>query len=42
VLDCVHEHKLYLRPEKCEFEQTRIEYHIILTSETLLMNQCFL
>jgi hypothetical protein len=26
VLDCMHEHKLYLQPEKCEFEQTRIEY----------------
>jgi hypothetical protein len=26
VLDCMREHKLYLRPEKCEFEKTRIEY----------------
>jgi hypothetical protein len=26
VLDCMHEHKLYLRPEKCEFEKTKIEY----------------
>jgi hypothetical protein len=26
VLDRMCKHKLYLRPEKCEFEQTRIEY----------------
>jgi hypothetical protein len=26
VLDRMHEHKLYLQLEKCEFEQTRIEY----------------
>jgi hypothetical protein len=26
VLDCMREHKLYLRPEKCEFEKTKIEY----------------
>jgi hypothetical protein len=26
VLDRMREHKLYLRPEKCEFEKTRIEY----------------
>jgi hypothetical protein len=26
VLDHMHEHKIYLRPEKCEFEKTRIEY----------------
>jgi hypothetical protein len=26
VLDRMRKHKLYLRPEKCEFEQTRIEY----------------
>jgi hypothetical protein len=25
VLDRMHEHKLYLRPEKCEFEKSRIE-----------------
>jgi hypothetical protein len=25
VLDRMREHKLYLRPEKCEFEKTRIE-----------------
>jgi hypothetical protein len=24
VLDCMCKHKLYLWPEKCEFEQTRI------------------
>jgi hypothetical protein len=26
VLDCMHEHKLYLQPEKCNFEKTKIEY----------------
>jgi hypothetical protein len=26
VLDRMREHKLYLWPEKCEFERTRIEY----------------
>jgi hypothetical protein len=26
VLDCMREHKLYLWPEKCEFENTKIEY----------------
>jgi hypothetical protein len=26
VLDCMREHKLYLQPEKCEFEKTKIEY----------------
>jgi hypothetical protein len=25
VLDHMHEHKLYLQPEKCEFEKTKIE-----------------
>jgi hypothetical protein len=30
VLDCMHEHKLYLRPEKCEFEKVRIEYLSII------------
>jgi hypothetical protein len=28
VLDRMRKHKLYLRPEKCEFEKTRIEYHL--------------
>jgi hypothetical protein len=32
VLDCMHEHKLYLQPEKCEFEWTRIEYLGIIIS----------
>jgi hypothetical protein len=32
VLDHMHEHKLYLRPEKCEFEKTRIEYFGIIIS----------
>jgi hypothetical protein len=26
ILDCMREHKLYLWPEKCEFERTKIEY----------------
>jgi hypothetical protein len=32
VLDCMHEHKLYLWPEKCEFEKTRIEYLGVIIS----------
>jgi hypothetical protein len=28
----MREHKLYLWPEKCEFEQTRIEYLSIIIS----------
>jgi hypothetical protein len=32
VLDRMHEHKLYLRPEKCEFEKTRIEYLGVIIS----------
>jgi hypothetical protein len=32
VLDRMHEHKLYLQPEKCEFEQTRIEYLGVIIS----------
>jgi hypothetical protein len=32
VLDRMREHKLYLRPEKCEFEKTRIEYLGIIIS----------
>jgi hypothetical protein len=32
VLDRMCEHKLYLRPEKCEFEQTRIEYLSVIIS----------
>jgi hypothetical protein len=32
VLDRMCEHKLYLRPEKCEFEQTRIEYLGVIIS----------
>jgi hypothetical protein len=31
VLDRMHEHKLYLQPEKCEFEKTKIEYPGIIT-----------
>jgi hypothetical protein len=32
VLDCMREHKLYLRPEKCEFKKTRIEYLGVIIS----------
>jgi hypothetical protein len=32
VLDRMHEHKLYLRPEKCEFEKTRIKYLGVIIS----------
>jgi hypothetical protein len=32
VLDRMREHKLYLRPEKCEFEKTRIEYLSVIIS----------
>jgi hypothetical protein len=32
VLDCMCEHKLYLQPEKYEFEKTRIEYLGIIIS----------
>jgi hypothetical protein len=32
VLDCMCKHKLYLRPEKYEFEQTRIEYLSVIIS----------
>jgi hypothetical protein len=32
VLDCMREHKLYLRPEKCKFEKSRIEYIGIIIS----------
>jgi hypothetical protein len=32
VLDHMHEHKLYLRPEKCEFEKTRIKYLGVIIS----------
>jgi hypothetical protein len=33
VLDCMREHKLYLRPEKCEFEKTKIEYLGVIISQ---------
>jgi hypothetical protein len=32
VLDCMRKHKLYLRPEKCEFEKTKIEYLGVIIS----------
>jgi hypothetical protein len=36
VLDHMRKHKLYLRPEKCEFEKTRIEYLGIIISHNKL------
>src|SRR3979490_1529688 len=33
VLEWLREHKLYLRKEKCEFDQTRIEYLGLIISE---------
>jgi hypothetical protein len=32
MLDHMHEHKLYLRPEKCEFEKARTEYPGVIIS----------
>jgi hypothetical protein len=32
ILDCMCEHKLYLCPEKCEFEKTKIKYLSIIIS----------
>jgi hypothetical protein len=32
VLDCMREHKLYLRLEKCKFEKTKIEYLGVIIS----------
>jgi hypothetical protein len=32
VLERMHNHKLYLRPEKCKFEKTRIEYLSVIIS----------
>jgi hypothetical protein len=32
VLDRMREHKLYLRPEKCKFEKTKIEYLSVIIS----------
>jgi hypothetical protein len=34
VLDRMHEHKLYLWPEECEFEKVRIEYLGIIISHS--------
>ena len=33
VLECLQEHKLYLKPEKCEFERRRIEYLGVIVLE---------
>jgi hypothetical protein len=32
VLDRMREHKLYLQPEKCEFQKTRIKYLSVIIS----------
>jgi hypothetical protein len=32
VLEHMREHKLYLRPEKCKFERTKIEYLGVIIS----------
>jgi hypothetical protein len=32
ILDRMREHKLYLQPEKCEFEKTKIEYLGVIIS----------
>ena len=33
VLECLHHHKLYLCPEKCEYERTKIEYLGLIVSQ---------
>ena len=33
VLECLQEHRLYLKPEKCKFEQKQIEYLRVIVSE---------
>jgi hypothetical protein len=35
VLDHIHEYKLYLQAEKCEFEKTSIEYLGIIISHNI-------
>jgi hypothetical protein len=40
VLDHMCEHKLYLRPEKCEFEKTKIEYLGIIISHNKVKMRC--
>jgi hypothetical protein len=32
ILDRMREHKLYLRPEKCKFKKTKIEYLSVIIS----------
>ena len=34
VLECLQEHKLYLKQEKCEFEQRQIEYLEVIVLES--------
>ncbi|GLB45815.1 putative retrotransposable element tf2 155 kda protein type 1-like [Lyophyllum shimeji] len=39
VLDCLYEHCLFLKPEKCEFERTEIEYlGLIISHRTASMD----
>ena len=33
VLECLHHHKLYLHPKKCELERTKIEYLGLIVSQ---------
>ncbi|KAG5721583.1 hypothetical protein E4T56_gene12884 [Termitomyces sp. T112] len=35
VLELLHQHQLYLKPEKCEFEQTKVEYLGLIISHGL-------
>jgi hypothetical protein len=38
ILDRMCEHKLYLRPEKCEFERTKIKYLGVIISHKVEMD----
>jgi transposase InsO family protein len=39
VLDLLRQHKLYLRPEKCEFERTSVEYlGLVISHDTVAMD----
>ena len=35
VMELLQKHKLFLKPDKCEFEQTRVEYLGVIISPTL-------
>ena len=36
VLEQLHQHQLYLKPEKCEFEQTQVEYLGLVISHGII------